>query len=162
MREKFNTMKKQQIREARPKLHMFSPLSFWLVVIFAIFNLTIGSMFIIDSDRFATIPPYLTINPYITYDIWGIIFFAIGVIQAWSLYRNNWSMIRKSMLIGVLTKSVWVIAIFIQSQFIPATLFPAYAWTALTAIQIATFIFFLPVSPSADSHHAPDLSEVER
>lgn len=134
----------KKIRAARPSLRMARPLPYWIVTIFAAFNIVLGiSLFIaFDAGRITT--SLLIVNEVFTFRLWGIIFIALGVLKLFALKTNNWGLARHSLLTGVVIKAAWAIALTIRSFVSPGTLLLNSMWVALALIQMATFIFFMP------------------
>ena len=136
----------KSILHARPKLRTVSPLAYWITFILAVFNVILGvSLFVsFDAHRIAT--PLIIVNDLFTYQFWGVIFASLGVFKFWALFTNNWKMARQSLIMGVVLKATWAIALTIRTIISPGTLFINLIWIALALIQSMTYIFFMPPS----------------
>lgn len=135
---------KKQLREARPTLRTVSPLSHWIVVILGFFNLIIGAIlyFAVDQKRLSA--PLLIVNDILTFKFWGVLFFTLGVLKLYSLWVNDWSLSRKTLLFGVSIKAAWAVALTIRSVITPGTLTLNLLWVTIAALQMATYIWFMP------------------
>lgn len=135
---------KRELRKARPNLIRASPLSSWIIMVMAVFNLVIGVsfFFVADLGRFSA--PFFIVNDLLTFEIWGIIFFVLGLIKAFSLITNNWGVARASLFIGVSIKAAWMVALTIRTVVDPGTFFLNTLWIALALIQMGAYVYFLP------------------
>lgn len=138
------TLLEKQIQQARPRLKMVTPLAHWIIIIFAVFNLFLGVSLFFAVDQSKITAPLLIVNDFFTYRFWGVVFILIGALKLFALKTNNWDLSRKSLVVGVAVKAAWAIALIIRSLTIPGTWLVAIIWLALAAIQITTFIFFMP------------------
>ena len=134
------------IKQARPNLKTVTPLAHAILVIYAFFNLFLGVSFILAIDQSRITAPLLIVNDVFTYDFWGYVFVAIGLLKLYSIKTNNWALSRKSLLVGVAIKAAWAIALIVRSLTSPGTWLVTIMWLALALVQIATFIFFMPPS----------------
>lgn len=136
----------KQLRNARPRLKVVSPLAHAVVMIFGIINILLGVslFFAIDQSKIPT--SLIIVNEVFNYHFWGIIFIVLGSIKLISLKLNNWNLSRKSLLLGVAVKAAWALALVVRALASPGTWLIAILWIALAAIQIATFIYFMPPS----------------
>jgi hypothetical protein len=143
----------KELREARPKLKFVSPLAHAVIMIFGFFNIFLGIslLFAIDQGRISS--PLLIVNDVFNYRFWGVVFIFLGTFKLMSLKLNNWSMSRKSLLIGVAIKAAWALALIVRALSSPGTWLITLMWVALAAIQIVTFIYFMP--PSIQSNIQP-------
>lgn len=143
----------KQLREARPKLKVVSPLAHAVIMIFGFFNVFLGLslLFAIDAPRISS--PLLIVNEVFNFRFWGVIFISLGIFKIASLKFNNWDLSRKSLLIGVAIKAAWTLALVVRAISSPGTWIVTILWFALAAIQIATFIYFMP--PSVATNKQP-------
>jgi predicted ferric reductase len=144
----------KELREARPKLKFVSPLAHAVIFIFGVFNILLGITFLFAIDENKITTSLLIVNDVFTYRFWGIVFILLGVFKIFSLKLNNWSLSRKSLLLGVAIKAAWAIALVVRAVTSPGTWFVAIMWIALAAIQIMTFIYFMP--PSVRTNIQPE------
>lgn len=134
----------KQIRKARPSLRMVTPLAHWIITIFAYFNILLGLALFLALDQTRVSAPLLIVNGFFTYKFWGVVFILIGVLKLFALKTNNWKLSRKSLLVGVSIKAAWALALVVRSTTSPGTWLVTIIWVALAAIQITTYIFFMP------------------
>lgn len=136
----------KELREARPNLKLVSPLAHAVIFIFGMFNIFLGItlFFAIDESKITT--SLLIVNAVFNYHFWGVVFVLLGALKLFSLKFNNWNLSRKSLLLGVAIKAAWAIALIVRALTSPGTWFVAIMWLALAAIQIVTFIYFMPPS----------------
>lgn len=134
----------KEIRHARPKLRVVSPLAYWIVMILGVFNLILGAAFFFAVDATKITTSLIIVNDILTFRFWGIMFFALGVFKLFALFTNKWNFARSSLLIGVTLKAAWAIALTIRTIVSPGTVFLSVIWLALALIQTVTYIFFMP------------------
>lgn len=137
---------KQKIKELRPPLRVVAPMSFYICVGFAILNLVLGITLVNtpESGGLAIVGKYTPIWAY------GVLFIALGVLGAWTLYKNNWRWIRRTLILGMLYKSIWfyaLLAVWLKGGS-PAIL---SLWLFLIYVQAMTYIFFIPTHPKKES-----------
>lgn len=151
----------KQIQRARPGLRIVSPLAFWVVLIFGVFNIALGISFLSAIDAQRITASLLIVNKILTYDLWGMIFLILGAVKLFSLYINNWNLSRNSLIVGVAVKAAWALALTIRIFVVPGTIFLTLLWVALAAVQIATYIFFMPPSVNSYKQRREDRQEYE-
>lgn len=134
----------KQIQKARPLLKTVTPLAHWIITIFAYFNILLGISLFFAIDESKISAPLIIINDIFSYKFWGFVFIAVGVLKLFALKTNNWDLSRKSLLVGVSIKAAWALALIIRSITSPGTFLVTIIWFALAAIQIVTFIYFMP------------------
>lgn len=133
-----------EIREIRHRLYKVSPLVFTITGIYIGMNIVIGVVMAVAFDEARVVASLLIVNSFLTYRFWGMVFIALAIFQGWSLYRNNWDMVKRALLAGVVVKSFWAVGLVIRAFVEQGTLLIALPWITLALIQIATVIFFLP------------------
>jgi len=134
----------KKIQHARPLLKMVTPLSYWIITIYAYFNILLGMSLFIAIDQSRISSPLLIVNDILNYKVWGTVFICIGILKLYALHTNNWNLSRRSLLVGVSIKAAWALALLVRSLTSPGTWLITIIWLALAAIQIVTFIFFMP------------------
>lgn len=143
----------KELRHARPRLKVVSPLAHAIVLIFGLFNLFLGISLVLAIDQDRVTSPLIIVNDVFNFRFWGITFILLGLFKLLSLRLNNWSMSRKSLLLGVAVKSAWALALIVRSSANSGTWIVTILWLALAAIQIAAFIYFMP--PSVPTNKQP-------
>lgn len=138
------TTLEKQIQKARPSLKMVTPLVHWIITIYAYFNILFGLSLFFAIDQTKISASLLIVNDIFSYKFWGVVFIAIGILKLFALKTNNWNLSRKSLLVGVSIKATWAVALVVRSLTSPGTFLVSIIWVALAAIQIVTFIFFMP------------------
>lgn len=134
----------QQLREARPKLRVVSPLAFWIVFIMGVFNILLGLTLMYGIDRNRLSASLIIVNEFSSYTVWGVIFIVLGIVKLYSLKLNNWKLSRQTLIIGVAIKAMWSIALVFRIFISPGTVFITLCWLCIAAMQMATYIFFMP------------------
>ena len=134
----------QELKKARPSLRTVTPLAHAVLQIYAYFNIFLGISFLFALDQSKIDTPLLIVNDLLSYKFWGFVFIGIGALKLYSLYTNNWNLSRKSLLVGVSIKAAWALALVVRSFTESGTWFITIIWLTLAAVQISTFIFFLP------------------
>lgn len=141
----------KELQKARPSLRTVTPLAHAVLQIYAYFNILLGLSFIFALDQAKIENPLLIVNEVLNYKFWGYVFIGIGTLKLYALYSNNWNLARKSLLVGVSIKAAWALALIVRSFTESGTWFITLIWLALAAVQIATFIFFLPPAINSKS-----------
>lgn len=136
----------KELQIARPSLRLVSPMSWWTVIVMAVFNILLGLslLLLVDQSRFSA--PLLIVNDILTFRLWGIIFIAIGLLKAYAIWANNWNLARRSLFIGVSIKAAWMIALTIRTLISPGTFFLNLTWITIALLQMGAYVWFLPPS----------------
>jgi hypothetical protein len=142
----------RKIRKAQPRLRKARPLPFWIILIFAFFNIAIGISLYLSFDADRITASLLVVNELFTFKAWGIVFVGVGLVKLYSLITNNWILARHSLLLGVFIKSAWAIALTVRAFTSSGTLLMDLLWVTLALIQIATFIFLVPIDKGTKSN----------
>lgn len=135
-----------QLAQARPRLKQVSPLSYWVIMIMAIFNIALGFTLIYGIDRNRLSASLIIVNNILTYQFWGVVFILIGLLKLYAIKSNNWNLSRKSLLVGVSVKAMWAVALIFRIFISPGTVFITLLWLCVAALQMACYIFFMPPS----------------
>lgn len=140
----------KQIQHARPKLRVVSPISHWIVMIMAFFNIILGISlwFLVDESRVSA--SLLIVNDLFTFKFWGVVFILIGIVKLYALLTNNWNLARKSLFLGVSVKAAWMVALIIRILISPGTILVSLLWATIALLQIGGYIWFLPPSNISD------------
>lgn len=134
----------KQLQHARPKLKVVSPLAHWIVLVMAWFNIILGISLYFGVDEHRITASFLIVNELLTFDFWGILFLALGLIKLFSLYSNNWKLARTSLFLGVSVKAAWAVALTIRTFISPGTVFVNILWVTIAMMQMGAYIWFLP------------------
>lgn len=131
----------KKLKNARPRLFTIAPLTTSVCWGFSIVNIVIGlAMIIIYKGTIAPIP----IADVLSYRLWGAVFLSMGLFGAISLIRNNWRITRWVQLLGILVKSIWLIALIVRCFYYPQTVLITAVWFFFAYIQAMVYIFFIP------------------
>lgn len=138
------TKRLDHLNEFTPRLRGLAPLTFWTTFVYASLNFLIGiSLFVaIDASRVSA--PLLIVNDILSYQLWGVIFFAMGVSKFYALHANKWNLTKKLMLTGVAVKAAWAIALIFRALTSPGTILISLLWVALAVIQVFVVVYFVP------------------
>lgn len=136
-----NKKTKELLDKARPSLFKVAPLSATICWIFVIIN-----MFVFYSLFFAYRPTVtlFLVNNFLNFQVWGLAFLVLGFIGAYTLIKNQWNNVRKTLLVGIIVKMAWEITLILRIFKDKNTILTAVLWGFFAAIQCATYIFFLP------------------
>lgn len=130
-----------RIKKARPRLALIAPLTNAIIIAFALGNLVIGyGVMALEIGPTTRRLPIVT--GIFTFDFYGWIFIILGLVMLWGLWTNHWELLRKSLLFGVLTKSIWTVAL-VFAVLRGGSVAVMGAWLILLAIQAATYIYFV-------------------
>lgn len=133
---------KKMIKEVRPKLKVVSPLAAAIMFGYGVINLFlgIGLFFYVNPSPDSE---FAVITPYTPFEVWGVIFFLIGLFKLFTYYRNDWVNMRRSLILGVLIKSIWFFALFIR-WLDGSSIILLVVWGFFMYVQIVTFRHFIP------------------
>lgn len=134
----------KELQKARPKLRQVTPLAHAVLLVYAFFNIFLGISLFVTIDQSRITAPLLIVNNVFNYKFWGVMFVVLGLTKLFALKTNNWDLSRKSLLFGVAIKAAWALALVVRSTANAGTWLITLMWLALAAIQIVTFIFFMP------------------
>lgn len=138
------TKRLDHLNEYTPRLRGLAPLTFWSTLVFASLNFLIGISLFFELDANRVSASLLIVNDILSYQFWGVVFFALGVGKYYALYANKWNLTKKLMLGGVAVKAGWTIALVVRAMISPGTILVALLWLALAVIQVFIVIFFVP------------------
>lgn len=134
----------KELHKARPKLRTVTPLAHAVLLVYAFFNIFLGVSLFVTIDQSRITSPLLIVNDVFSYKFWGVLFVVLGLFKLFALKTNNWDLSRKSLLVGVAIKAAWALALVVRSTANAGTWLITLMWLALAAVQIVTFIFFMP------------------
>lgn len=133
-----------EIREARPSLRIVSPLAHYVVLIMGIFNILLGLTLIYGIDKSRLSASLIIVNEFSSYTFWGVLFIILGIVKLYSLKKNDWKLARNTLIVGVAIKAMWSVALIFRIFISPGTVFITLCWLCIAALQMATYIFFMP------------------
>ena len=145
-----------ELAKARPNLRTVSPLAYYIVLIMAVFNIALGFTLMFAIDRHRLSASLIIVNELLSYTFWGIVFIFIGILKVWALASNNWSLARKTLLIGVSIKAMWAIALIFRIFITPGTVFITLCWLCIAALQMSCYVFFMPPNTEAYKQRRKD------
>lgn len=137
-----------ELREARPSLRMVTPMSYYFVLIMAIFNIVLGFTLMYGIDKSRLSASLIIVNEFTSYTFWGIVFIALGLLKIYSLVTNNWWLSRKTLIFGVSIKAMWSVALIFRIFISPGSLFLTLCWLCIATLQMTCYIFFMPPNVS--------------
>lgn len=132
----------RKLKALRPSLWLVSPLTAAIVLGYGIINILLG------VGLFSYVNPspnalFAIINSVMTYQVWGSIFIVLGLFKLYSLAMNNWRMMRISLIIGIVVKSIWAIALFFR-YLDGGSILLLIIWLFFAYVQLVTYINFTP------------------
>lgn len=126
-----------QLKQLRPSLFDVGPLEAQIILAYGVFNILIGPALALVPRSVVFLPNW----------VWGAIFTALGVWMVWALLTNNWHMSRLSLLVGILVKSIWLVALVLLSL-VDHSWTVTLVWAAFAWIQILCYVYF----PTGNGH----------
>lgn len=133
---------KKKIKDLRPGLREVAPLTFYICIGFGVLNLVLGFSLLTTHDSGGLV----IIHKYTPLWLYGVAFIALGGFGLAVIVRNSWKWIRRTLIMGLLYKSVWFYALF-YSLFHGGSIGIFGLWLFLIHIQVMTYIFFVPRAP---------------
>lgn len=130
----------RKLHQARPGLRLYNPIVFWICWGYAVVNIILGLGMIFLYHT----PIDLAIASLLSYPAWGGLFLLTAVVGAYSLITNNWNLCRKALILGIILKSIWGIALVVRCLEAPQTILITAVWFFFTYIQTLTYVFFYP------------------
>lgn len=130
------------LRSVRPAFRKVSPLVAKIVLIFGVGNVLLGAAL---ATYQISLQNFAIVLGLTSYQLWGVVFFFLGVAMLWGYFQNEWLFMRKCLFVGVAVKTFWEVALiaryFAGGQDNPILLI---IWSVLLAIQMAAYIDFIP------------------
>jgi hypothetical protein len=131
----------KQIQEARPPLKIVSPLTYLIIMGFAVGNIFLAPAFLVVPLHALVVFPTI-------YAKWfwfaGFEFLAIGLL--WGLRQNNWRLLRRLLAAGLTLKSIIMFALVVNMfQHGISGYGTIILWAMLSYFQAAVLIHPIPV-----------------
>lgn len=126
----------RRIREIRPRMRTVIPQTYWVSMLFALFNIVVGALTFM-GDILYTIK-LITIVPI---EAWGVIWFILGWWMIWALLSNNWKMTQTAHIAGMVIKSYWI-AELLGSWILGGSPFVLVTWILIFCIQGVLLRYF--------------------
>lgn len=139
----------QKLRRARPRLSEVAPLTNAIVLSFIVGNAIIGiGLWLMPPPMFCGCH-LAVVNNIFSFKFYGALFglLSLALLYGWAI--NDWRWLRRALLAGVLLKALWTFALIFALN-TAANLSILGTWLTLTAIQIAAYVYFVPV-PGANN-----------
>lgn len=134
---------KYDLKNARPQLKQIAPLTYSICWGYVVVNILIGiGMFFFYAT---TIP--LAVANILSYQVWGVLFLATGIVSGCALLKNEWRTTRSLLLAGLTLKAIWAIALIIRCLSSPQTILITVVWLFFAYVQAVTYIYFLSKNP---------------
>jgi len=140
---------KKKIETARPHISLISPITGWIVLGFGWLNVLLG-IGLYNSPQSST-QRLVVVNHILTLKVYAALFMVLGLVMLYGYVRNNWSLMKKSLVAGLFIKATWLIALTILA-FDNGSLILLVIWSFLTYVQAITYIYFVPGLRRADDH----------
>lgn len=142
------------LQKARPNLRLISPLRFWLVVGFIIFNSTIAHILWIQPAEQGRLAIY---NEIFTHKFYAVVFVILALSLLMGLLFNSWKLIKKAMLAGLFVKALFAYALVqLGIQYGFTTIEGTTAlWLMIMWVQFWLYIDFEP-------GHLPKMEDLAR
>ena len=136
----------KELKEARPSLRAVSPVSYWFIILMGIFNLILGAAFIFAADGLELDSTLQAVVAIVPVWAWALLFTGLGFLKLYAVIVNNWTLARYSLLVGVMLKSGWAVALIIKTLSVPDNIFLSLTWVTISLVQMLCYIHFLPPS----------------
>lgn len=124
------------------------PLTLSLCWGFAVVNTLLGVG--LATLYHTTVP--LAVADILTYQQWGAVFIALGLVGAFALTTNRTGLVRQTQLANVLVKAVWLAALAIRCLSYPQTIIITLVWAFFAYVQMMVYIHFQTMP---DAGHGP-------
>jgi hypothetical protein len=126
--------------KVRPRLRIADAKTYYISWGYAIVNIVLGlGMFFLYETRI----PLVVVN-VLSYKQWGVLFLILGMLKAYSLLSNRWNMIKQLMILGLILKIFWGIALVIRCIIAPQTILITGVWLIFLYVESVIYIYFLP------------------
>ena len=132
----------KELSKVRPHIKLVNPVVARGIYGFGIFNILLGISLFFQQSRFEG--NVVILNFLLDFQLWGFIFFALGCYMLYAYHSNKWEGMRRSQLIAVFFKSVWLAALFIRfiSDYDNSVLL--IIWAFIVYIQVLFYVFYSP------------------
>jgi hypothetical protein len=132
----------KKIREVRPKLKTVSPLTAAIMLGYGVINILLGLGMLVYVNP-SPDAQFAIINDVVTFQVWGIIFILLGLTKLYGYFKNDWKLMKVSLVLGLVVKATWAIALFIR--FLDGgSILLLIVWLFFAYIQFVTYINFIP------------------
>lgn len=132
----------QKIKQVRPKLRVIAPMSAAGVAGFAIFNCVLGVALAFEQARTVE---FFIVNEFLSYQVWGGMFVALGLYMGMSLITNGWRNMKWSLLFAIFLKLWWFMALVVRDFIHDGdNLMLIIMWSFITYLQIVLYVNFIP------------------
>lgn len=132
----------QKIKQVRPKLRVISPISAAGMAGFAIFNCMLGIALAFEQARTVD---FFIVNDFLSYQVWGGMFVALGLCMGASLLLNSWRNMKWSLLVAIFIKLWWFMALVVRDFIHDGdNLMLIIMWSFITYLQIVLYVNFIP------------------
>jgi hypothetical protein len=131
----------KRLNEARPRLSVVSPLVNAIIWGFVFTNLLLGIGLIISSGTTTSRLPVVT--DFFSLKFYGIVFLTLGLAMFYGQAKNDWHLLKATLVVGVLLKSIWLYALA-YLVFNGGSITLLAMWAFFTFIQAATYVYFTP------------------
>lgn len=131
----------RKLRQARPSLSLKAPLTHKIVWGFVVFNLWIAYSIYSQVNLVSPVVVW-----WFTQEFWTGVFAFLSLSLWFGIYLNDWRLIKWSMSLGLLVKSVWTYALIVMGiQYGLAAVSGIIGlWLFATWIQLICLIYFTP------------------
>jgi len=115
-----------------------APLTLSLCWGFAVINVLLGIG--LAALYHTTVP--LAVANILTYDQWGLVYFVLGLATTGFLLAHKPDLVRKTQLVSVTVKAIWLIALVLRCFIAPQTIIITLIWGFFLYVQIMLYIHF--------------------
>lgn len=137
----------RKLRGLRPKLKEIAPLPAAIMRGYIAVNLILGAGLMSFTNP--TGVPFPIVNNVLTFQVWGMVFIALGLFKLYSYLRNDFDLMKISLVIGLVVKSTWAVALIIRA-FDGGGLLLLAIWLFFAYVQGMTYMHFIPTLTQKD------------
>jgi hypothetical protein len=145
----------KKIQQARPPLKVVSPLTYLMVLGFAV-----GNVFL--APAYLLVPPHLlVVIPNFTASIlWFIAFEALAAALFYGLKVNNWQLLRRALVAGLCLKSIIMFSLIVNMfQYGISGFGTVVLWGMLSYFQAAVLVHPIPIMGATPPPKSAGLDE---
>lgn len=133
------------ILQARPPLSKVAPIVFWVSLGYGIVNLVLA----VGMYNFNPTVGLAIVTGFFTYQFWAAVFLVAGIGMLYAIHKNDWLMLRGFLIIGLVVKLMWLIALIFR-VLEGGSIFLVAIWLFFAYVQAITIIFMPVVDTGGD------------
>lgn len=107
------------------------------------------------GSQYVYYPPLIVAPNVLTMQLWAAAFGLLGALMLYAYIRNNWKLMRRTLVCGITFKFAWAIALGVRYVTVQnASPVLLVIWLFFAYIQIVTYVHFVPLPDQSGGRDA--------